>query len=411
MVAMKAYLSGLTQRIADGDLVPAEGDVAAELGIFFDCPEAACEGESTTITTLPAAVQSTIGEISSGKNLVGKLAGNDAATDHKVWTLGMDGTSAFRGWGETNELTPEGLIRVWIGMVDTAATNRANNMVPNDPSGSPITKVFVSAEGYDLQQLLQKFLLGAVAFSQGADDYLDDDVAGKGLMASNEGPAEGKNYTPLEHNWDEGFGYFGAARDYASYTDDEIAMKGGRDDWQGAHDTNEDGAIDLKSEFIFGHAVNAGKRDRGHSTDLTHDAFHAFHAGRTLITGAGGALSDAQMEELKGHRDTAILAWEQAIAATVIHYINDVIGDMKSDDYDFYDHAKHWGEMKGFALSFQFNPRSPLSGDEFVAIHAAMGTAPELDPTKFEAYEASLLEARTTIQVAYGFTVEDAADW
>ena len=84
---------------------------------------------------------------------------------------------------------------------------------------------------------------------------------------------------------------------------------------------------------------------------------------------------------------------------------------MKSDEYDFYDHAKHWGEMKGFALSFQFNPRSPLSGDDFAAIHAAMGTAPELDPMNFEAYEASLLEARTTIQVAYGFTVEDAADW
>ena len=65
------------------------------------------------------------------------------------------------------------------------------------------------------------------------------------------------------------------------------------------------------------------------------------------------------MNELKAHRDAALSAWEKAIAATVVHYINDVIGDMEAEDYSFYDHAKHWSEMKGFALSFQFNRRSP----------------------------------------------------
>ena len=54
----------------------------------------------------------------------------------------------------------------------------------------------------------KKFLLGAVAFSQGADDYLDDDVAGKGLLVFGYIPAEGKKYSALEHAWDEGFGYF-----------------------------------------------------------------------------------------------------------------------------------------------------------------------------------------------------------
>jgi hypothetical protein len=403
--ALKSHIGGLTARLDDGSLVAADGSVAAELNLFFDCLENACEGESTGITTMPGASQSTIGEISGGKNLVGKIAGNDATGQHKDWSLGLV------GW--TEGITPEGLTRAWIDMLDAAAVARVNGGIPNDPAGMPITKVYVTAEGHDLAQLLQKFLLGAVAFSQGADDYLDDDVEGKGLLASNNAAAEGKPYTDLEHNWDEGFGYFGASRDYADYTDDEIAGKGGRDDYQGYHDTNGNGAIDLKSEYNFGHSVNAAKRDRGHSTDLTRDAFHGFHMGRTVITNADGALTDEQMMELKGHRDTALSAWEKAIAATVVHYINDTIGDMESADaeYSFYDHAKHWSEMKGFALSFQFNRRSPLSAEDFAAIHAAMGTAPELNRDNFEAYKAGLLMARGKIAAAYQFSDEDVADW
>ena len=71
---------------------------------------------------------------------------------------------------------------------------------------------------------------GAVGFSQGADDYLDDDTEGKGLLADHTAADEGKPYTALEHAWDEGFGYFGGARNYLLYTDEEIAGEGGRDD-------------------------------------------------------------------------------------------------------------------------------------------------------------------------------------
>ena len=55
-------------------------------------------------------------------------------------------------------------------------------------------------------------------------------------------------------------------------------------------------------------------------------------------------------------RNQAILAWENAIAATVVHYINDVLQDMSdfgTADYSFSSHAKHWGELKGFSLALQ----------------------------------------------------------
>ncbi|WP_249122691.1 hypothetical protein [Pseudoalteromonas sp. M8] len=120
-------------------------------------------------------------------------------------------------------------------------------------------------------------------------------------------------------------------------------------------------------------------------------------------------------------RDQALLAWEKSIAATVVHYINDTISDDDGDLDDiasgnftaeqFYTVAKHWSEMKGFALNFQFNPFSPVADADFVKIHNLMGDKPELTADKVEAYKADLLKAREIIANAYGFDAENVANW
>jgi hypothetical protein len=405
MSALKSYMGGLEDSIAANGVFE-EGSLVSILTIFFDCADDICGGEDVTVSGPVDLAQTTISEISSGKNLVGKIAGNDLVGQHKDWTTG------FVGWGD-DVISPEGLVRAWFDEVEAHAINISNQEYSLTPGGENILRPEVSALGQDYTQLVQKFLLGAIAFSQGADDYLDDTDEGKGLLAGNDAAAEGKSYTGLEHSWDEGFGYFGAARDYLDYTDDEIAGKGGRDEYQGAYDSNGDGTIDLVSEFNWGHAVNAAKRDRGHSTDLTTEAYTAFLAGRTLISSAEGNLTPEQFTELQGIRDIAVLSWEKAIAATVIHYINDTIGDMDSgDEYDFYTHAKHWSEMKGFALSFQFNPRSPVSGEAFVRIHTLFGVAPALPgDANFDDYRTGLLEARSILGAAYEFDDADVETW
>ena len=154
-------------------------------------------------------------------------------------------------------------------MIASNAVQISNGEFEKTPDNQDITKPYITATEADLAQLVQKFLLGAVAFSQGADDYLDYDevdangvdlvAAGKGLFGDNTALKDGKKYTPLEHTWDEGFGYFGAARDYLEYTDDEIAGKGGRDNYQGHHDTDGNGKTDLVSEYNWGHSVNAAQ--------------------------------------------------------------------------------------------------------------------------------------------------------
>ena len=329
------------------------------------------------------------------------------------------------GWGG-DTLTPEAVLLDLFGRVEALVIARFEGRIPTDPDEVRIPAPFVSAEGVDYRQLILKYLAGAIALSQAADDYLDDDLPGKGLLSDNTVPVasggETKPYTALEHVWDEGFGYFGAARNYRDYTDDEIASAGGRPDWQGAHDTDGDGRIDLLSEFNQGHSVNAAKRDRGSTaaspTDLTKDAWDAFIAGRQLITATNGPLSTEDAATLQEHRNTLLLAWERAIAATAVHYVNDTLEDMAdygTNDYKFLDHAKHWSELKGFTLALQFDVNhSQLTVAELQQIHDLLGTAPVLpnaSTASVSGYRDDLLQVRSILGEAFSFTTANLEAW
>jgi len=357
----------------------------------------------------------------AGSNLIDKLAGQDAVTDHSDWS------TDFVGWQSTTGLTVPTDVETPVNLLDTfIATFEAQviacvldvDACPEDPSGAALP-LYVTPEGHDLAQLVEKFLFSAMNFSQGTDDYLDDDVDGKGILVGNAEADEGEAYSPLEHHWDEGYGYFGAARDYADYTDEEIRAAGGRPQYaNGYHDLDGDSCIDLYSEYNLAASTNAAKRDDGSTsgTDYTQEIFDAWIQGRWIIASAGGDLDEDQMADLQAQRDIIVSVWEKALAATVVHYINDTIADMEAcgtDGYSFTDHAKHWSEMKGFALSFQFNPRSPWNTDDhdFAALHDLLDDAPVPCAGDTSAYETDLLSARDAIQAAYGFAEEDVAAW
>lgn len=403
----------------------SKDQIVALLNNFYQDGTAVLGDQDLLLTTDPATKQRTYNQIAKEKNLVDKIAGNDSETDHKEWNTG-----AFAGWTTTTSpSTPNKLIQDMFSMIGDNFVQSFEFSKPMDPINSSETlEVYHTQDGLDMKQLVQKFLLGAVTFSQGTDDYLDDDVNGKGLLEDNTSADGGsKPYSALEHQWDEGFGYFGAARDYLAYTDKEIAGKDGRPDFEnGYHDTNNDGAIDLVGEFNFGHSQNAAKRDLGSETgtDFTQQAMEAFLAGRALISDADGALSTQELETLKGHRDQAVKAWEDAIAATVVHYINDVLQDMDNfvadnGTYSYIAHTKHWSEMKGFALGLQFNPRSPLNvtsegatATRFEEFHNLVRERPSLPGDgDFDTYRDDLVEARALMQSAYGYAEIDVKNW
>ena len=411
--------------------------------------------------TFTDAQQKTFDDLGSYKSLKDKVAGNDSKGQHKFWNGESDENGlytgnniAFSGWSTWGDVpvfvpadgaiprqTPHGLVQHFFEQIAKnalenpggkryipGAAETAENEIP----------VYVNYDGTDLNQLVQKFLLMSIAYSQSADDYFGHETDGKGFLTDNVELVK-NGYTNLEHQFDEGFGYFGAARDYLSYNDNEIAGKvkvdgeGGRIAWNSKYDTNADGDIDLFSEFNFGNSVNAAKRDRGsrklldgtdnpNATDYTKQAMDAFLAGRKLINdNASEGFSEAQLEELKVHRDAALTAWELGVVGTVIHYINDLNADLEafgSDEFDFLTMAKHYSELKGFALGLQFNPYSPIAGNDdtkfakFVEFHNLVKDAPVLSSaTDVAQYQTDLLLARKILQDAYVLDADTVAAW
>ena len=412
---LNAYISALSTTAPED----FPEDVLGDLLFYYEF-DAEVGGEAAIrLTTEPAPLQSTYGAIGNA-NLKSKLAGNDAMGQHKDWT----DPGTFVGWPGGDGTTPEELVLHYFAEIDAHADAFAAGNAPDDPRGNQITLAHVSAGGLDYRQLANKFLLVAVAYSQATDDYFDNDLAEHGINVDNEVAAlsgeEEQPYTQLEHHWDEGFGYFGPARDYLAYTDEEMEGVGGRPEFQKYHDSDDDGAIDLTAEYIYPWAGYAARRDNGSAeaapSDFTGEIFGALLAGRRIISTAGGALSEAQMDELVAERDKAVAAWEKLVAANVVHYLNEVLKDMnrfEAEDYDFLGHAGHWAEAKAFALGLQFNPRKALSDEQFAELHQLLGVAPVLETAtnpQIDNYKADLVAARAIIAEAYDFDAANIGD-
>lgn len=413
---MTGFVGGLTERIDGGTYTPAPGDVEADLMFYFDFDgtNAAAHTVPLTITADLPLMQATFGDVQNpGSKLSNKIAGADPGPQHVDWTVAgsLKGLSSVAG--TSGAFTPTSAFMTWVAQLDRQAADWADGTIGVDPvNGDPLPEVFITPEGIDLDEMLGKFLGGAVAFSQASDDYLDDATPDAGILVPNTRAGDAM-HTELEHHWDEGFGYFGAARDY------RVLVSAGNTD--AANDSNTDAEIDLLREYSYEAARYASRRDASSTTgtNFSGDMIDSFLAGRALINAAaheGRELTTEELEELQGYRDTAIAAWESAIAASVIHYINETLAvqTLLADEdatWTFFDHAHVWTEMKALALGFQFNPRSALSDTQFETLHGHLGDAPVFESADLAAYETDLLAARTLLQTTYGFDTADVEAW
>ncbi len=419
--AIKDYTNNT---LKDASPQVAEADVKARFSALYDETDHSDENlvDIHALSEGVAYDQTTIDDISSGKKLVNKTAGNDYTTDHKPWD---DGTS-FKGWEDAdiaefggNILTPEGLINAFFTKIANQSGNTSDRF---DVNGEKIGEVYTTEKRQDLNQLIQKFLWGAVAYSQAADDYLSNDTDGKGLKSGSKWYQKNKvdqDYTAVEHAWDEGFGYFGAPINFKHYSDLEIAGKTGRSEYaKKSNDYDDSGKIDAKSEVVpVGHAYYAAKRDADDATgemDLTKKIFDAFVEGRTILAKAGDRtggendrkLTDAETASLVAQRDIVIKNWEIVMLTSSAYYINKTLGyvvQLKTDLSDtekasaLKNYGKYWSELKGFALGLQFNKDPLLSYADFLRVHSLIGDSPELEKGKFDGYIASLEEARSIL--------------
>ena len=414
--ARQILIADMTSKIKSYTTDIAAATVTADMNFFLDGPTDAAN-YTYAISGQTLIPSPTYGDISTGKTLRSKMAGEDKA-EHIIggkllgWSTGLDA-----------DPTPSEFIDYLVGLLNTEVTNTTTPEITAIGGNVSVDVSYIDGEGRDFAQLIQKFMLGAVTFSQGTADYLKTDFS-----SGHDRDKGTKDYSTAEHKWDEAFGYFGAAQDYDSYTDAEIKSKT-------AFFKDSDGVagIDIRAEINQANSVNCAKRDEGATvtTDYTQQAFNAFLTGRKQLndsatgTTTDGALSGSADDLAKASKQAAQV-WEMCIAATVVHYINDVNDDLdgfinaqgKFADLSAYKNlAKHWSEMKGFALGLQFNPESPFhqSADTlkvYEAILAAMGDKPDFSSIEAATtYKANLLTARGLMQNAYGFDADNVANW
>lgn len=299
--------------------------------------------------------QAGIDDISSEKNLAGKT--------YKGTITGMP-----------NGMTGSELVAFWIDKASSA------------------NKGVDTVNGYDYAQLISKFLLGAMAYNQVVDVYLDENL-GADKKPNDRPYSEGAAYTGKEHSWDEAFGYFGTPANTLNLKPTDVYNIAKQTEAGfAAADANKDGKVDLKTEMAFGPAYyaagfDASRSGDGDGTTYLHSITGAFLEGRKLIAGAKGEkLSDVQRAKLKGYAAKIAANWRQVWAEATYKYAGSVYKDMiklktiidaKGDTSKAYrDYIKHWGELKGFSLALQTGKEN--LGETATRINRLIGFGPLL---------------------------------
>ena len=299
--------------------------------------------------------QSTIDEISKEKNLSGKT--------FKAAVTGMP----------NGMIGPE-LVEFWIDKASSA------------------NKGFDKDNGYDYPQLISKYVMGAVFYNQAADGYLDE-YLGADKKPNDKPYKDGAAYTGKEHSWDEAFGYFGAPAHTLKLTPKQVyGIAKRKSEAFSDADYNKDGKVDLKTEMTFGPAYyaagfDASVYDKSNGTSYLHTITKAFLDGRKLLTDAKGEkLTDAQRGHLKRHASVITRNWEKVLAEATFKYAGSVYKDMVKlqtimesngdPSKQFRKYAKHWGELKGFALALQSGKNN--LGETATKLNRLIGAGPVL---------------------------------
>lgn len=252
---------------------------------------------------------------------------------------------------------------------------------------SAANKGYDPLTGYDYAQLISKFAMGAVFYNQAIDNYLDEKLEAD-TKPNNKAYKDGKPYTGKEHVWDEAFGYFGASANALNLTAEQVyKIAKQKEDALAYADLNKDGKVSLYNEMTYAHAYYAAGFDKGGKTDYLHTIVKAFVDGRQLITDAKGeALSDAERTKLKAYAKTIAENWEMVIAEAVFKYAGSTYKDLQKLNKlietngdageTFRKYAKHWGELKGFALALQTGKDN--LGETAVKLNRLVGYSPVL---------------------------------
>jgi hypothetical protein len=217
---------------------------------------------------------------------------------------------------------------------DTWISSQANNVFPNwntnasagvagqlQQSGGGAIR-YVDAKGIELNQVISKGIIGGLMIDQMLNNYLSPSVldAGTNIADNNADVLEsGKNYTSMEHKWDEAFGYL-----YGAELDAENPILG------------VDSFLNEYLERLDSDADFSGIASR---------IYNAFKLGRAAIVAKDYTLRDQQAAIIRGEIS-------KVPAVRAVYYLQSTKTALAANDPASAFHAL--SEGFGFAYSLQF---------------------------------------------------------
>ncbi len=127
-------------------------------------------------------------------------------------SIGLFNKSNTTGQGATNVNLIDSFIEGHQIVIDNWSTPAASGQAGTFLDSDGATR-YVDEKGFEMDQFFTKSMVGALAYDQAVNHYfnrLDDENDGSNTYrtANDEGTvASDKNYTTMEHHWDEAFGY------------------------------------------------------------------------------------------------------------------------------------------------------------------------------------------------------------
>ncbi|NJB37495.1 DUF4856 domain-containing protein [Croceivirga sp. JEA036] len=244
---------------------------------------------------------------------------------------------------------------------------------------------YVNAQGLEMNQLFNKSLIGALMVDQAINNYLSTAVLDAGDNPDNNGAGiteDGKNYTTMEHKWDEAYGYvFGQNADAANPN----------------ADLGADNFLNKYLGRVEGDEDFAGIAD---------DIFQAFKLGRAAIVAKQYTVRDQQAELIQDKISTII-------GVRAVYYLQQAKLELEKDSPAYGTVFHDLSEGYGFVYSLQFtrdtSKQSPYFNkeqvDEMLAQLLGDGTNGLWDVTP-----ETLDALSETIANAFSFTLEEAAN-
>lgn len=243
---------------------------------------------------------------------------------------------------------------------------------------------YVDGKGLEMNQAFAKGLMGALLADQMLNNYLSAPVLDEANNRENNTMGvteEGKNYTTMEHKWDEAYGYL--------YGDASIPT------------ANPNSVLGQSNDRLLFNYIAQVDADSDFS-GIVEETFNAFKTGRAAIVAGDYELRDEQAAIIRENISLIL-------AVRAVHYLQGGKLALADENYAsaFHELSEGYGFIYG--LRFSHNPSTGmpyLSKSEVDEITEGL-----LEGNGFWDVTAEELDMYSeTIASAFGFTVAEAAE-